>query len=142
MTITGAVFAVKAAAVLVSRTIPHPEWAQISDQIEQTAVIRADRGSESLQTTLRPSEGGRVTFDFGAVTTGSFRPKANDCIHVRGKAIEQEGHVTILGQEVYAEGKVFSIDRGEAAAQDTGQASPADGPGAFPPSPAAPAPSR
>jgi len=140
--LSGALFAVQAAASLDSRTIPHPEWKQISGHVEQTPVVGANRGSESLQAIVDPVEGGRVTVDFGPVTTGSFRPKARDYIHVRGKAIEREGQVTILAEEVIAEGKVFSIERMEAAAQDTGQSTTTDSPVVIPPSPAAPAPSR
>jgi hypothetical protein len=132
---------VQAATSLDSRTVPQPEWAQISGQIERTSIESAKDGSDSsLRAIVRPIEGGRVTVDFGPVATDSFQPKPDDYIHVRGTAIEREGQVTIFAHEVYAEGKVFSIPRTDRPAQDAAQGSSSSG-ASFPPSPAAPTPS-
>jgi hypothetical protein len=127
-------------AALDSRTIPHPEWAQISGQVEQTSVVKADSGSDTLQATLRLSKGGHVMADFGAVGAGSYTPKAEDFIHVRGKAVQREGQVTILAEEVYAEGRVHSIHRDETETEPQATASPRGGD--VPLSPAAPSPHR
>jgi hypothetical protein len=130
----------QANASLDSRTVPHPEWAQLSGQIEQTSVVSAD-GRESFEAILRPTEGGRVTVDFGTAATGSFRPQRDDFIHVRGTAIEREGQVTIVAHEVYAQGKVFSIHRDDNTRAKGQEPKSGSGP-SIAPSPAAPTPSR
>ena len=105
---------------LDSRTIPHPDWVQISGQIEQTAVVSA-RNGDQLWAILRPSEGSRMPIDLGpAHGKGSFQPKRNDFIQVRGRAIEREGQVTIIAKEVFAKGKLFSIHRTDEESADAG----------------------
>jgi len=105
---------------LDSRTIPHPDWVQISGQIEQTTVVSA-RNGDQLWAILRPTEGGRMPVDLGpAHGKGSFQPKRDDFIQVRGKAIEREGQMTIIAKEIFAEGKLFSIHRTDEATADAG----------------------
>lgn len=105
---------------LDSKTIPHPDWVQIRGQIEQTAVVSA-RSGDQLWAILRPTEGGRMPVDLGpAHGKGSFQPKRNDFIQVRGRAIEREGQVTIIAKEVFTKGKLFSIHRNDEAAADSG----------------------
>ena len=59
---------------LDSRTVPHPEWAQISGQIEQTSTVQSKNGDASVRALIRPTERGHVTVDFGTAAAGSFRP--------------------------------------------------------------------
>ena len=58
---------------LDSRTVPHPEWAQISGQIEQTSTVQSKNGDASVRTLIRPTEGGHVTVDFGTAAAGQNR---------------------------------------------------------------------
>jgi hypothetical protein len=67
---------------LDSRTVPHPEWAQISGQIERTSTIGSNNEDASLRAIIRLSEGGHVTVDFGTAAGSSFQPKTDDFIHV------------------------------------------------------------
>lgn len=126
---------------LDSRTVPHPEWAQISGQIERTSTAGPNNGDASVRAIIRLSEGGHVAVDFGAAAVSSFRPKMDDFIHVRGEAIEKEGQLIVIAREVYAEGQVFRIpQRDETALEPTGQPGRASGESSPPLSPAAPAP--
>jgi hypothetical protein len=151
--VTGVAAGVSAFAALVqagnpeigtfdSRTVPYPDWVQVSGQIEQLSVVSAKVGGQHRRATIRPTEGGQIAVDLGpADGNDSFQPKQNDFIHIRGKAIEREGKRTIIAKEVFAEGKIFSI-RGndeEAAAVEDDATSPGQ---SVPPSPAAPAPQR
>ena len=79
-----------------------------------------------------------MTVDFGTAAAGSFRPKQDDFIHVRGEAIEKEGQVTMIAREVYAEGRVFSIQQSDQAAGEAEQKPAAASEESFSPSPAAP----
>lgn len=125
---------------LDSRTIPHADWVQLSGQIEDSSVISDERG-DRLWAILRPSEGGRVAIDFGPTGgTGGFHAKRDDFIHVRGKAIEKDGNVTIIAKEVFAEGHIFSLKRNDAIAAERDEAIGMSGLESFEPSPAAPPP--
>ena len=126
--------------MLDSRTVPHPEWAQISGQIEQTSELRSKNGDALLRAIMRPTEGGHVTVDFGPAAASSFRPKQDDFIHVRSEAIEREGQVTMIAREVYAEGKVFPIQQGDEAAAEAAESGAGRSEESLSPSPAAPAP--
>jgi hypothetical protein len=123
---------------LDSRTIPHPDWVQISGQIDETSVGKSQSGEEYVRAIVRSTEGGRVLVDLGPPRSGSFEPRHNDFIHVRGKGIEHNGQVTIIANEVYGQGRVFRIERNEQAAAAIADESIAPTGQAFAPSPAAP----
>ena len=101
-------------ARLDSRTIPHPDWVQVSGQIERTARVKHQNGTEYLQAIVRPSEGGRVAVDFGPVeATDTVRLERDDFVHVRGNVKSQDGDLMVIAREMFSEGKVIPINRSE-----------------------------
>lgn len=85
-------------SALDSRTVPHPEWTQISGQIERTSTVGPNNGDASVGAIIRLSEGAHVAVDFGTAVVSSFRQQMDDFIRVRGQAIEKEGQVIVIGQ--------------------------------------------
>ena len=127
-------------ARLDSRTIPHPDWVQVSGQIERTVRVQHHNGNEYLQAIVRPSEGGRVAVDFVPVeATRELRLERDDFIHVRGDVTSQDGDLMVIAREIYSEGKVIAINRKERDGQPPGQVATGD---SVMPSPAAPIPQR
>jgi hypothetical protein len=100
------------ASALDSRTIPHPEWVQVSGQIEETRTVAPGGQQEQLLAVLRPVEGGRVIVDLGPVRSlGSIHLQDNDYLHVRGTPSESGRHRMIIAHEIIADGKVVSVQR-------------------------------
>jgi hypothetical protein len=135
-------------ARLDSRTIPHPDWVQVSGQIERTARVKHDNGTEYVQAIVRPSEGGRVAVDFGPVeATDAVRLEHDDFVHVRGNVRSQDGDLMVIAREIHSEGKVIPIHRNEEMnvpqkdreGRPAGQVATGD---SVMPSPAAPIPQR
>ncbi len=135
-------------ARLDSRTIPHPDWVQVSGQIERTERVKHHNGTEYLQAIVRPSEGGRVAVDFGPVeATDAVRLEHDDFVHVRGNVASQDGDLMVVAREIYSEGKVIPIHRNEEMnvpekkieGGPAGQVTTGD---SIKPSPAAPVPHR
>ena len=97
---------------LDSRTIPHPDWVQVSGQIEETVTIKPDGQPDQLMARLESVEGGRVVVDLGPADKLSaviLQPK--DHIHVRGPVLKNGYTRTIIAGELIADGRVISIQR-------------------------------
>ncbi len=95
------------------RIIPHPDWVQVSGQIEETVTMKPDGQSDQLIAMLQPVEGGRITVDLGPadkLTTVKLEPR--DHIHVRGPVLKNGNIRTVIAGEIIAEGKVIPIERG------------------------------
>jgi len=126
-------------ARLDSRIIPHPDWVQVSGQIEETVRMKPDGQSDQLIAMLQPVEGGRIAVDLGPadqLTTVRLEPR--DHIHVRGPVLKNGNMRTVIAGEIIAEGKVITIER--AAGHAPPVTAPADGEtGHMRLSPAAPA---
>jgi hypothetical protein len=100
------------ASRLDSRTIPHPEWVQVSGQIEETVRMKPDGQNDRLLVLLQPVEGGRVVVDLGAADgLESVRLEEHDYIHVRGTPLQNGKQRTIIAGELIADGKVVPIER-------------------------------
>src|SRR5215217_3014136 len=99
-------------APLDSRTIPHPNWVQVSGQIAETVTMKPDGQPDQLMARLDPVEGGRVVVDLGpADKLSAVKLEPKDHIHVRGPVLKNGNTRTIIAGEVIADGKVISIER-------------------------------
>ncbi len=126
-----------AATPLDSRTVPHPEWVQVSGQIEETRTVAPGGQQEQLLAVLRPVEGGQVIVDLGPVRAlGPIRLQDKDYVHVRGTPAESGRHPMIIAHELIADGKVIEIKRPPDAVPPVAPAAPADT-GTSPAAPAA-----
>lgn len=97
---------------LDSRTIPHPDWVQVSGQIVETVTIQPEGQDNQLMAMLQPVEGGRIVVDLGPVDNlGSVRLENRDYIHVRGPALQHGNTKTIIAGELIADGKLIPIQR-------------------------------
>ena len=97
---------------LDSRTIPHPDWVQVSGQIAETVTMKPDGQPDQLMARLDPVEGGRVVVDLGpADNLSAVRLEPKNHIHVRGPVLKNGNTRTIIAGEVIADGKVISIER-------------------------------
>ncbi|HEU4684051.1 MAG TPA: hypothetical protein VFS39_06075 [Nitrospira sp.] len=130
----------KTAGSLDSRTVPHPEWVQVSGQIQHTATVKREGGAEHVIARLRLPEGGQVMVDLGpAQNVASVSLDQQDYVHVRGLPVQTGEEVTIQAGELYADGKVIHIQQPEPSLPGlgSGMARQKDEP---PLSPAAPRP--
>lgn len=131
---------VKSAAPLDSRTVPHPDWVQVSGQIQETRTAKQADQPERLIALLQPVEGGRITVDLGPADRLTALTLDNrDSIHVRGTAVQAGDTRMIVAGEIIADGKVIPIERSSAQRpaampENDSTASPVA------PSPAAPSP--
>ena len=99
-------------ARLDSRIIPHPDWVQVSGQIQETLTMKPDGQPDQLVAMLEPVEGGRIAVDLGPadqLTAVKLEPR--DHIHVRGPVLKSGNTRTVIAGEIIAEGKVIPIER-------------------------------
>jgi hypothetical protein len=100
----------RAQAPLDSRTVPHPDWVQVSGQIQHTAVVKREGGEKNIIAMLAPAEGGRIMVDLGpAENLASVTLDETDHVHVRGKPVPSGGELIIVAGELYADGKIIAI---------------------------------
>ncbi|HJT20816.1 MAG TPA: hypothetical protein VJ746_10115, partial [Nitrospira sp.] len=102
----------RAQAPLDSRTVPHPDWVQVSGQIQHTAVVKREGGGNNIIAMLAPAEGGRIMVDLGpADNLASVTLDEKDHVHVRGRPVPSGGELIIVAGELYADGKIIPIPR-------------------------------
>jgi len=108
----GAMGSAATAAELDSRTIPHPNWVQVSGEIEQTVRVRPEGKREQLVAMVKPVEGGHIAVDLGpAENLKAIHLENKDNIHVRGTPVNSGNTWIIVAGELYADGKVIPIRR-------------------------------
>jgi len=99
-------------ARLDSRIIPHPDWVQVSGQIEETVTMKPDGQPDQLVAMLQPVEGGRIAVDLGpADKLSAVKLEPREHIHVRGPVLKNGNMRTVIAGEIIAEGKVIPIER-------------------------------
>jgi len=125
-------------ARLDSRTVPHPDWVQVSGQIQETRTAKQADQTDRLIALLQPVEGGRIIVDLGpADQLSAVTLETRDYIHVRGMAVQTGDTSMIVAGEIIADGKVIPIER--SSAQDSAAQSQIDpAHSRMSPSPAAP----
>jgi hypothetical protein len=98
-----------------SRQVPHPDWTQISGEIEERQMVPAgneENNVDRLIVKLKAVEGGPVIVDLGdAARLHGVELQDKDYIHVRGEMTRQGDTQVLVARELIADGKAMTIPR-------------------------------
>jgi hypothetical protein len=98
-----------------SRQVPHPEWTQVSGEIEESQMVAAandENNVDRLIVKLKAVEGGSIIADLGdAARLHGLELQEKDYIHVRGEMTQRRGAQVLVARELIADGKAITISR-------------------------------
>jgi hypothetical protein len=95
---------------LDSRTLAHPEWTQVSGEVEEVQTVSKHDKPGRLVVKLKAIEGGPIIADLGeAAQLNNLELQQRDYIHVRGHMTKQGNNQVLLARELIADGKVICI---------------------------------